>query len=234
MTGSSIKNKKLSLSIIVPLFNEIEGLPALLAHLQLFKNKGVEVVLVDGGSADGTVDAVKQAGFTMIHSDKGRGTQMNAGVKYATGDVFLFLHADTLLPNNADKLIEQAAGSEELVWGRFNVQLDSNKVTFSVISFFINWRSSLTGIATGDQAIFINRVLWDSVGGFPQQMLMEDIEICKRLKNKAQPVCFKEKVITSARRWHKYGVWQTIFLMWRLRWLYWRGVSAEKLAEYYQ
>ncbi len=226
MIGSLIKNKRPSLSVIVPLLNEMEGLPDLLAHLQIFKNKGVEVVLVDGGSADGTVDTVKQAGFTIINSNKGRAAQMNAGVKYATGDIFLFLHADTL--------IEQAAGSDELVWGRFNVQLDSNKVIFSVISFFINWRSYLTGIATGDQAIFINRVLWDSVGGFPQQMLMEDIEICKRLKNKAQPVCFKEKVITSARRWHKYGVWQTIFLMWRLRWLYWRGVSAEKLAEYYQ
>lgn len=233
MTGDLINNKSQSLSIIIPLLNEAKALPFLLEQLKIFMNKGVEIILVDGGSCDDTVSLAQSAGFTVIFSDRGRAMQMNAGVQQASGNVFLFLHADTLLPHNADDLIQYAIVNKKIAWGRFDVELNNPGFIFKVIGFFINNRSALSGIATGDQAIFLTRAAWNKVGGFPVQPLMEDVEISKRLKKIVKPIRIKKRVITSARRWHKNGVLKTILLMWYLRWLYWLGVPSKKLAEYY-
>jgi rSAM/selenodomain-associated transferase 2 len=147
--------------------------------------------------------------------------------------MLLFLHADTSLPPNADVLVEQALGSRGL-WGRFDVHIAGRHPMLRVVARLMNWRSRLTGIATGDQALFMWREVFDRVGGFPDQPLMEDVEICRRLRALARPVCLSERVSTSGRRWETRGVWRTIVLMWCLRWRYWRGESAERLAEAYR
>jgi rSAM/selenodomain-associated transferase 2 len=239
MTGASIKNEKVrieplhpKLSIIVPILNEIELLPELLAHLQQWQRKGCEVLLVDGGSSDGSADVAEAIGFKVLRSSRGRSRQMNAGAASAKGSVLVFLHADTQLPANADVRISKALKDHH--WGRFDVQLSGDKGMLRVISFFMNCRSRLTGIATGDQTIFVDRATFKAVGGFPEQPLMEDIEMSKRLRRLGHPSCIQARVISSGRRWLTHGVWPTIWLMWRLRWRYWRGESAECLSRLYQ
>ncbi len=157
---------------------------------------------------------------------------MNAGAASTRGSVLIFLHADTRLPANADELVFAALKNHQ--WGRFDVRLSGDKWMLHIISFFMNWRSRLTAIATGDQAIFVARETFDAVGGFPDQPLMEDIEISKRLKRRGRPACLHARVTTSGRRWMSRGVWSTIWLMWRLRYAYWRGESAELLANLYR
>ena len=166
-------------------------------------------------------------------SARGRARQMNAGAHAATGAALLFLHADTVLPLDAPALIERAL--RQRAWGCFDVQIDGRSRWLPVVAAFMNRRSRLTGIATGDQAIFMRRDAFDAVGGFPEQPLMEDIEISRRLRARfGAPACLHERVVTSGRRWDQRGAWRTIVLMWRLRWLYWRGVPAERLAEFYR
>ncbi len=239
MTGASIKNKTCqpqrlypALSIIVPILNEIELLPELMAHLQQWQRKGCEVLLVDGGSCDGSAEVAKAVGFAVQHAPCGRAQQMNAGAAYTEGAVLVFLHADTRLPSDAQERILGALNDH--YWGRFDVQLSGDHWMLRVISFFMNCRSRLTGIATGDQAIFIHRSTFKAIGGFPVQPLMEDIELSKRLRRCGRPKCIRSHVISSGRRWLTRGVWPTIWLMWRLRWAYWRGESAETLARLYQ
>jgi len=239
MTGASIRNENdgvhqlyPKLSIIVPILNEIELLPELLAHLQQWQRKGCEVLLVDGGSSDGSAEVAEAIGFTVLCSPRGRAKQMNAGAAKAKGTVLVFLHADTRLPENADQEIFHAI--EKRDWGRFDVQLSGDKWMLRVISFFMNCRSRLTGIATGDQALFVVRKTFTSIGGFPDQTLMEDVEISKRLKELERPVCLHSKVITSGRRWLTHGIWPTIWLMWRLRWAYWRGAEPDQLEKLYR
>lgn len=239
MTGASIKNKTCrvqrlypALSIIVPILNEIELLPALLAHLQQWQRRGCEVLLVDGGSNDGSADVAEAIGFTVVRSSRGRSRQMNAGAAKAKGCALLFLHADTRLPEDADQQIIQAL--EESPWGRFDVQIAGDHWMLRVISLLMNCRSRFSGIATGDQAIFLRRDVFNAVGGFPDQPLMEDIELSKRLKKQGAPACLHSKAITSGRRWLTRGIWTTILLMWRLRWDYWRGESPERLAKFYR
>lgn len=239
MTGASIKSETCrvqrlypALSIIVPILNEIELLPELLAHLQQWQRKGCEVLLVDGGSRDGSAEVAEAIGYTVLRSPCGRAKQMNVGAANAKGSVFVFLHADTRLPEDADQKILHAL--EKHHWGRFDVQLSGDNWMLLVISFFMNGRSRLTGIATGDQAIFMGRNTFNAVGGFPDQPLMEDIEMSKHLKRRGGPACLHAQVVTSGRRWLTHGVWPTIWLMWRLRWAYWRGESAERLASLYR
>lgn len=239
MTGNSINNdtgqiKRLYplLSIIVPMLNEIDLLPELMNHLQQWQRKGCEILLVDGGSHDGSAEVAEAIGFTVLRSNCGRARQMNTGAASARGAVLVFLHADTQLPDDADKQILAAVKKHR--WGRFNVRLSGDKWMLRVIGFFMNCRSRLTGIATGDQAIFIDRKTFSAVGGFPDQPLMEDIEISKRLKRIGRPACLRARVKTSGRRWLDRGIWSTIWLMWRLRWAYWRGESAERLAGLYR
>lgn len=239
MTGASTNNESdgvhqlyPKLSIMVPILNEIELLPELLAHLQQWQRKGCEVLLVDGGSSDGSAEVAEAIGFTVLSSPRGRAKQMNAGAAKAKGAVFVFLHADTRLPQDADQEILHALKMRH--WGHFDVHLSGDKWMLRVISFFMNYRSRFTGIATGDQALFMSRRTFDSIGGFPDQTLMEDVEISKRLNQLGRPVCLHSKVITSGRRWLTRGIWPTIWLMWRLRWAYWRGAAPDKLEKLYR
>lgn len=243
MTAVPIK-----LSIVIPLLNEADNLPKLMGHLAHLNPAPYQVILVDGGSTDNSVAIAKELieslidsspsvisgqviDWQIIESAAGRALQMNAGAELATGDVLLFLHADTQLPNHAIADITSAV--RQAAWGRFDVRLDSSAWMLKVVSQMINWRSRFSGIATGDQAIFIKKPLFEQLGGYPQQPLMEDIELCKRLKAIGKPACLRSKVITSARRWQQYGTWRTIGLMWHLRFDYWRGVSADNIKQRY-
>jgi len=222
------------LTIIVPMLNEAEVLPQLLAQLSDYSARGCEIILVDGGSTDGSDIQARQNGFTVLNAQPGRARQMNAGVTLATGDIFLFLHADTLLPDSADSLIREALRKNSAGWGRFDVLISGVSVWFPIIARMINLRSRLSGIATGDQAIFVQRELFDRVGGFPDQPLMEDIELSRLLNKVSAPVCLRAKVTTSGRRWETRGVLRTVLLMWRLRLAYYLGVPAESLARTYR
>lgn len=224
----------MTLSIIVPMLNEAVALPAMLAQLAHWRTRGCEVVLVDGGSTDGSAALAGIAGFTVVEAERGRARQMNAGVVAARGEVLLFLHADTQLPADADAAVRVALADTRREWGRFDVRIGGCSPLLRVVAALMNLRSRLTGIATGDQAIFVRRDAFAAVGGFPLQPLMEDIEISRRLRCRSRPVCLRQRATTSGRRWEQRGVWRTIWLMWRLRWAYWRGVPAEVLAEAYR
>lgn len=222
----------LKLSIIIPVLNEEASLSRLSSHLQSIRNQGHEVVIVDGGSRDNTLALAYELADFVIVSKAGRAIQMNNGAAIASGDVFVFLHADTFLPDNAAQLICVAMNDNH--WGRFNVRLSSKRFVFRIIEHFINLRSCLTSIVTGDQAMFIERSLFETIGGFPEIALMEDVEISRRLKKTAQPVCIKEKATTSSRRWESKGVVATVLLMWKLRLYYFFGMSPDKLQRLYR
>lgn len=219
--------------IVVPVLNESATLAEQLSRLKVLREQGAEVVLVDGGSADNTRELVRAAGFMLIDSERGRALQMNAGARAVSSDVLIFLHADTRLPTGALLQVEQHLRRDRQ-WGRFDVQITGASAWLAVIACLMNIRSRLTGIATGDQTLFMTREAFDTVGGFPVQPLMEDIEMSKRLKRLSPPVCLSARVETSGRRWEQHGVWKTILLMWRLRWAYWRGTPASELARLYR
>ena len=223
----------MKLSIIVPVFNEAKTIIASLDALQQFRKAGHEIILVDGGSTDNTVALSQNFVDKVIKSDKGRAKQMNAGAREAQGDIFLFLHADTVLPKNIESLIVESLSYSKYVWGRFNVRLSGKNLAFRIIETFMNKRSCLTGIATGDQAIFIQKNMFREVNGFPDIPLMEDIEISKKLKHYSKAVCIKEKVITSSRRWEEHGILRTVLLMWSIRLGWFLGISAERLNKIY-
>ncbi len=222
-----------SIAIIVPVLNEADNLPGLIAHLSRFIQADVEIVFVDGGSTDKTQHILLESKLQTVSAPRGRALQMNAGVLHSDAEILVFMHADTLLPPGALKCIAKTI-NDGANWGRFDVRISGTHPMFGIIAFMMNLRSRLSGIATGDQVIFMNRTIFNAAGGFPEQLLMEDIEISKRLKQINRPVCLREKVTTSGRRWQKNGVWKTIFLMWRLRFKYWRGVSSSILAEFYR
>lgn len=222
------------LSIIIPALDEAMSLPATLEALRPLRERGVEVIVADGGSADATAQQAKPLADRVIRAPRGRARQMNAGAVLARGEILLFLHADTRLPADADKVILQNLASRRRDWGRFDVRIAGRSRMLRVVSALMNLRSRLSGIATGDQAIFMRRGAFDSLGGFPNQPLMEDVEFSRRLRQLGPPLCLSERVTTAGRRWERDGVWRTIFLMWRLRWQYWRGVPAETLAKDYR
>lgn len=224
----------MTLSIIVPVLNEAAALPALLAHLLPLLRQGCEVLIVDGGSEDGSANLAQCAGFRVLHAPRGRAWQMNSGAAQASGDVLLFLHADTRLPEAAIALVTQALADGQHCWGRFDVRITGRHFMLPVVSRMMNMRSRLSGIATGDQAIFVKRAAFEAVGSFPDQALMEDVELSKRLRAISRPACLHRCVSTSGRRWETRGVWATILLMWRLRWDYWRGVPVAQLAKAYR
>lgn len=222
------------LSIIVPMLNELAALPELLAHLKPYQQRGCEVIVVDGGSEDGSAELAASAGFRVIGAARGRARQMNAGAQAAQGEILLFLHADTRLPDAADALIRQALAAPKQHWGRFDVQIAGRSPLLRVIGAMINLRSRLSGIATGDQALFVSRAVFVAIGGYPDQPLMEDVELSRRLKQRSRPVCLRARVITSGRRWETRGIVRTVVLMWRLRFWYWLGTPAERLARLYR
>lgn len=222
------------LSIIVPILNEIEQLPELFSHLLPYQRAGCEIIFVDGGSTDGSAMLSEVVGFTALRTARGRAKQMNAGASPASGDVLLFLHADTRLPQGAAHYIEQALANKAHCWGRFDVCITGRPFMLRVVGHLMNWRSRLTGIATGDQAIFVRRAVFEHLQGFPDLPLMEDVELSKRLLAFSRPACIAQCVTTSGRRWEAHGVWRTILLMWRLRWAYWRGTNASELMRLYR
>ncbi|MDO9023452.1 TIGR04283 family arsenosugar biosynthesis glycosyltransferase [Zwartia sp.] len=219
--------------IVVPVLNESATLNDQLSRLRVLREQGAEVLLVDGDSVDSTRDIIRAEGFSLLESERGRAIQMNAGARAMQSDILIFLHADTRLPPDSLLKVEQHL-SQGRQWGRFDVRIVGSSSWFAVIAFFMNIRSRLTGIATGDQTFFMTREAFDAVGGFPIQPLMEDIEMSKRLKRLSAPVCLHDRVETSGRRWEQHGVWTTILLMWRLRWAYWRGTPANTLARLYR
>ncbi len=224
----------MNLSIIIPMLNEATQLPELFAHLLPYQRAGCEIVFADGGSTDGSPELARIAGYQVVTSARGRALQMNAGAAVASGELLLFLHADTRLPQGASHHIAQALRGNKHCWGRFDVCITGRPFMLRVIARMMNWRSCLTGIATGDQAMFMRRDVFQNLQGFPEQPLMEDIELSKRLKQLTRPACIHHCVTTSGRRWETRGVWPTIFLMWRLRWAYWRGADANELAGLYR
>lgn len=234
MTVGPLPNRnRPTLSIVVPVLNEAHGIRDTLAALAPLRQRGAEVVVVDGGSQDDTVALAQPLADAVIAGPRGRARQMNAGAVRAQADALLFLHADTTLPPEADRLV-QAALAKGGRWGRFDVTLVGRHPMLRVVAAGMNLRSRLSGVATGDQALFMHRSAFDAVGGFPDQPLMEDVEISQRLRRLAPPVALRARVATSGRRWETRGVWRTIVLMWWLRWRYWCGASPERLAEAYR
>ena len=217
----------------MPVLDEAAGIAAMLQMLAPLRARGAEVIVVDGGSRDGTPELAAPLADRVLVSARGRARQMNAGAAQATADVLLFLHADTHLPEAADQHIA-AALRDGAGWGRFDVRISGRPWMLRVVAACMNLRSRLTGIATGDQALFVRRALFQQVGGYPDQPLMEDVELSRRLRRVAPPACLRETVVTSGRRWESRGVWRTIVLMWRLRWRYWRGESPDSLARAYR
>lgn len=209
-------------------------LPDLLRRLQPLTARGVEIIVVDGGSTDDSAEIARRAGVRLLRTPSGRAIQMNVGARIARGDVLLFLHADTELPPAALEEALAALRSGRYVWGRFDVAFRDAGLVLRIVALLMNLRSRLTGIATGDQAIFVTHRAFRAVAGFPIQPLMEDIELSKRLLRYSRPACVRDCVFTSARRWATYGTWRTIRLMWRLRWQYWRGRPADALAREYR
>lgn len=222
------------LSIVVPVLNEAAGIADALAALSPLRERGVEVVAVDGGSTDGTAAAAQALCNRVVDAARGRARQMNAGASVARGNVLLFLHADTRLPADALDAIDAALADGLTQWGRFDVCIAGRPRLLKVVAWAMNLRSRVSGIATGDQAIFVRRAAFERIGGFPDQPLMEDIEFSKQACRLSAPACLRQRVVTSGRRWEQRGVWRTIALMWRLRWLYWIGTSPERLARLYK
>jgi rSAM/selenodomain-associated transferase 2 len=225
----------LGLCIVIPVLDEGERLLLALRDLQPFRQRGARVVVVDGGSSDNTLAIAREHADLALVALRGRASQMNAGAA-ACGDaaagaaqVLLFLHADTRLPDNADTLVHRATLAPQS-WGRFDVQIDSPALMLRIVSGAMNLRSRWTGIATGDQAMFVRQDLFIAAGGFPDIPLMEDIALSATLKKYGPPVCLRQRVITSARRWQRHGVWRTIWLMWRLRAAYFFGADPAQLA----
>lgn len=226
----------LTLSIILPTLNEAAQLSATLEALQPLRALGHEVIVVDGGSADASMALAQPWAERVLHAERGRARQMNAGADLARGAVLLFLHADTRLPEAAAMLITDGLQQSARGWGRFDVRLTGAQPALRIVEWLMNWRSRITGIATGDQALFVRRELFDAVGGFPAIPLMEDIALSRVLKRRAgAPLCLKERVLTSSRRWEQQGILRTVVLMWRLRLAYALGADPQRLVrDYYK
>ena len=244
-----LHSMKMRLRIVMPVFNEAghaaggsDRLRGTLKALQPLRQQGAELIVVDGGSVDNTWALARTLADQVLLAPQGRAVQMNTGARYqrsphaatddqsnGEADVLLFLHSDSRLPANADQLID-AALRGGAVWGRFDVQFDSTHPVLRMVALMMNLRSRLYGIATGDQALFVTRQVFEQVGGFAKLPLMEDIELCSRLKQVAAPACLSQRVTTSARRWQRHGIWRTVFLMWRLRLAYFWGADPHALA----
>jgi len=223
----------MKLSIIIPVLNEASIIGQSLSSLEHFRRKGHEVIVVDGGSDDPSLSTATPLSDKVTCSLRGRSRQMNAGAVLSTGDILLFLHADCLLPDNADRLIIEGMSDRRQLWGRFDVKFSGKRSILRVIEVLMNWRSRLSGIATGDQGIFVERNLFEKIGGFPEIDLMEDIALCKMLKKYGRPLCLRQQVMTSSRRWEEKGLFRTVLLMWFLRFAYFFRADPKRLVKLY-
>lgn len=221
------------ISVIIPALNEAENISKTLQSTRALLKNGHEVIVVDGGSDDDTCKIA--SGFTdkLISSQPGRAIQMNMGAQAASGEIYVFLHADTVLPEDAEQLIISAISTDQYSWGRFNIRLSGDHIFFRIIEFFMNSRTRLTGIVTGDQTFCITRKLFDQVHGFPEIRLMEDIAISRKLKKFKYPELLNGTVITSSRRWEQNGILRTVLKMWWLRFNFMLGVDPVSLARQY-
>lgn len=226
----------MTIAVIIPTLNEEKALTQTLTEVAALNLE--EIIVVDGGSTDRTLriaEAFSAASphVHLITGSMGRARQMNAGAKGSRSEILLFLHADTLLPPNVVGIIRTAMADFNIAGGWFEVRFDSPSIWGAVISRFMNWRSRLSGIATGDQAIFVRRPIFEQLGGFSDIPLMEDIEFSARLKRVGSTLALEETVTTSFRRWEQQGPLRTILLMWTLRFLYWIGMSPHRLKDFY-
>jgi rSAM/selenodomain-associated transferase 2 len=220
------------LSIVVPALDEAAELPDTLAALAPWRAAGAEVIVVDGGSSDGTRQLANRAADLVVLAPRGRAAQMNCGAAMSLRPWLLFLHADTRPEPGALETLAEALGGDG-IWGRFDVRLPGRHPLFPFIARLIGWRSRLTGIATGDQGIFVRRVVFEDVGGFPLLPLMEDLALSQVLRRRDRPLCLKARLRTSTRRWERHGVLRTVLRMWALRGAWMAGVSAKRLAGWY-
>jgi rSAM/selenodomain-associated transferase 2 len=230
------------ISVIIPTLNEERTIMATLAHTAALGFD--ELIVVDGGSTDETPALVESYRLSTqssapspvqwVTAPCGRARQMNEGAKASRGEILLFLHADTQLPGDAKTMINTTLADPRMVGGRFDVRFDRPSIWGTVISRMMNWRSRLSGIATGDQALFVRRPIFEQMGGFADLPLMEDIDFSCRLKQKGATAALTATVTTSFRRWERHGPLRTILLIWALRFLYWIGISPSHLVEWYK
>jgi len=220
-----------TIAVIIPALNEQDSLSRLLQHIRQWRVD--EIIFVDGGSSDETPKLLNSAGVQWIYAGRGRAIQMNAGACLSKSDIFLFLHIDTEITSSHIDAVREAMRHQGVVGGRFDVCLSGAPSAFRVIEWFINRRSRLTRISTGDQAMFVRRDVFERLGGFPEQPLMEDLEFSRRLKREGRIACLRQRVVTSSRRWEKHGITRTVLLMWWLRFRYWLGANPEALKRRY-
>jgi len=221
------------LSVIIPTLNEADCIQSTLAALQLSRSRGHEVILVDGGSSDATLSLGQPLVDQVLQSPPGRARQMQAGADIAAGSILWFLHADSKIPACADAIIMKALESAHADWGRFDIVFTDSHPLLKCVAWFMNRRSRLTGIATGDQGIFVRRSLFDKVGGLPSIPLMEDISFSRSLKQHGRPCRVTQTLGISPRRWHAHGILRTIVTMWGLRLAYFAGINPERLLKFY-
>ncbi len=224
----------MKISVIIPVLNEAALIVQALLPLQPLRAAGHELIVVDGGSSDDTIALSEPFADQIIRCLRGRGRQMNAGARIARGDILLFLHSDSLLPEGADQLIIREMEKRKRNWGRFDVRVSGRHFLFRIVELMMNLRSRITCIATGDQAIFVKKKLFEIVGGFPDIDLMEDIAMSKFLKKYGPPSCLWQRVVTSGRRWQRNGILRTILLMWSLRLAYFYKADPARLARLYE
>lgn len=221
-------------SVIIPALNEGDTVVATLRSLEPVRARGGEIIVVDGASDDDTVEQARPRADRVLEGPRGRARQMNAGAAVARGDVLWFVHADTVVDAAAADELTQALARGTREWGRFGVRLSGRQPLLRVVERLMNLRSRVTGIATGDQGLFVRRAVFEAIGGFPDQPLMEDVALSRLLRARGRPACLPARLVTSGRRWETNGVWRTIVLMWALRWAYWRGADAAELARRYR
>jgi rSAM/selenodomain-associated transferase 2 len=221
------------ISIIIPVINEASTIQKCLLQFQNKQNQ--EVIIVDGGSADNTIELVKKQGFKVVQSEvKKRSYQMNLGAKEAQGDILLFLHSDTILPNNYLSSIHNILAKQNTIAGAFRLQIDDGKQSFRFLETMVNLRSHLCSLPYGDQGIFIQKSIFKQIGGFPDFPIMEDFALIKILQKKGKIRIADDAVITSARRWQKLGLWKTTIIN---QWViigYYLGIDLNTLANFYR
>jgi len=225
----------MKVSVIIPALDEEAAIASTLARARSGAGAhDIELIVVDGGSEDATAARAAEFADKVLCAPRGRGRQMNAGAWAASGEVLLFLHADTILPPGYPEIIGRAVSDPDIAWGRFDVELTGRGILLRLVERLINLRSRVSRIATGDQAIFVRSDVFRRAGGYPDIPLFEDVALSRTLKRLGKSACLRERVVTSARRWQKEGVVRTILRMWMLRALFWFGVPPAKLCAFYR